>query len=207
MQDIFLQKFHPVHLKINIPTGFEITWCNPSNYRPVCILFNIPKIYERCIYDQIQLFFDSLLSKYQCRFRRDYSTRHCLITLIENWKKSVDNDGARGVLLIDLSKPFDDLPHELLIAKLDTYCFGKSSLKLIHSYLSNRKQRVKLNGKYSSWSKILFRVPQASVWGPLLFNTFICDMFTLLKTLILHIARTTLHHIVSIKETNFLLVI
>ena len=65
-----------------------------DNYRPVSILSNISKTYERCIYDQIQLFFDSLWSKYQCGFRRGYNAQHCLITLIEKWKKSVDNGGA-----------------------------------------------------------------------------------------------------------------
>ena len=110
-----------------------------DNYRPVSILSNISKIYERCIYDQIQLFFDSLLSKYQCGVRRGYNAQHCLITLIEKWKKSVDNGGPFGALLTDLSKAFDCLPHELLIAKPDAYGFDKSSSKLIHSYLSNRK--------------------------------------------------------------------
>ena len=145
------------------------------------ILSNVSKIYERCLYDQIQVFFESILSKYQCGFRRGYNAQHCLTTLIEKWKKSVDNGGAFGALFTDLSKAFDSLSHELLNAKLDAYSFDKNALKLVNSYLSNRKQRVKINNKYSSWSEILFGAPQGAILGPLLFNIFICDMFNFLE--------------------------
>ena len=91
---------------------------------------------------------------------------------MEKWKKSVDNGGAFGALLTALSRTFDCLPHELLIAKLDAYGFDKSSLKLIHSFLSNRKKRVKINERYSPWSEILL-----GILGSLFFNIFICDMF------------------------------
>ena len=77
------------------------------------ILSNISKIYERCLYDQIQVFFDSILSKYQCRFRRGCNAQHCLITLIQKWKKSVDNRGAFSALFTNLSKAFDCYSHEL----------------------------------------------------------------------------------------------
>ena len=125
------------------------------------------------------------MSKYQCGFRRDYNTQHRLITLIEKWKKSVDNGGVFGTLLTNLSKACDCLPHEFLIAKLDACGFVKSSLKLIHSYHSNRKQRVKINDRYSSWSEILFRVPQGWIVGPLLFNILICEMFYFLEDFVI----------------------
>ena len=83
------------------------------NYRAVSILSNIYKINKRSIYDQIQLFFDSLLPKYQCGFRGGYNAQHRLITLIDKLKKSVDNGGAFSALLTDLSKAFGGLPHEL----------------------------------------------------------------------------------------------
>ena len=97
--------------------------------------------------------------------------------MIEKWRKFLDAGGAFEALLTDLSKAFDCLPHELLIAKLHAYGMDVPSLKLLHSYLTKRKQRVKLNGTYSSWSEILFRVPQGSILGPLFFNIFLYDLF------------------------------
>ena len=84
-----------------------------DNYRPISILPNISKIYERCLYNQMQTYFDNLMT--------------------------------------DLSKAFNCLHQELLIAKLDAYGFDKKSVKLIQQYLSNRKQRVKVGNAYSSW--------------------------------------------------------
>ena len=104
-----------------------------DNYRPVSILSNISKVYERWIYDQIQNYFDQILSKFQCGFRKGFNAQHCLIALIEKWKKSVDSGGAFGALLTDLSKAFGCLSHELLIAKLEAYGFDEKALTLIYN--------------------------------------------------------------------------
>ena len=124
---------------------------------------------------------DPLLPKYQYGFRKGYSVQHCLPAMLEKWKNAVDKGKIFGALLTDLSRVFDSLSHDLLIAKLNAYGFSLPALKLVHSYLSNRKQRTKINNAYSSWEEILFGVPQGSILGPILSNIFLSDLFLVVK--------------------------
>ena len=77
--------------------------------------------------------------KFHCGFRKGYSTQQCLIALIQNREYDTDKVKPIGALLTELSKTFDCLPHELLVAKLHAYDFNLAALRLVHSYLSNRK--------------------------------------------------------------------
>ena len=110
-----------------------------DTYRPTSILPNVSKIYERCIYNQIQQYFDNILSKYQCGSHKGCNLQHYLIKMIEKWRGSADKGSAFDASIIDLSKAFDCFPHELLITKLHAYDFDMKSLNLIYDYLFNRK--------------------------------------------------------------------
>ena len=132
------------------------------------------------MYKQLYDYFDVIFSRNQCGFRKGFSVVNCLLPMIEKWRESLDQGGTYGALLTDLSKAFDCLPHKLIIAKVYAYRVDMPSLKLINSYLSKRRQRIKIKDVYNSWFEILFEVPQSSILCPLLFNIFICHLFMFL---------------------------
>ena len=110
-----------------------------ENYRPISILPNLSKVYERLIYDKMYHFHDQTFSKLQCGFRKDFSTEQCLIHMNEKQQKYLDTGGYSSVLLTDLSKTFDCIDHHLLIAKLNAYGVDTNSLYFLVSYLEKMK--------------------------------------------------------------------
>ena len=148
-----------------------------ENYRPVSCLPAGSKVFERILHKQISAYIEFYLSPYLCGYRKGYCAQYAIITILAKWKTALDETGYGGAILMDLSKAFDTLNHELLIAKLNAYGFSHDSLHLLYSYLSNRWQRTKINNAFSSWSEILLGVPQGSILGPLLFNIYLNDLF------------------------------
>ena len=130
------------------------------------------------MYNQIYGYIDKYLSPYLCGFRKGFSTQHCLTVMLERWKKALDNSNLAAALLTNLSKAFDCIDHELLIAKLEAYGFDHDSLTYVYSYLSNRKQRTQINGYFITWTDIKHGVPQVSILGPFLFNIYFNDIFS-----------------------------
>ena len=121
-----------------------------DNCRSVSILPNLLKFFERCLCKQMSTFFEDILSKYQCGFRKERSAQRCFLALIGKWTQSVDHGKALGVLLTNLSKAFDCPPHSLFIAKFKAYGFDNNSLNLGNDYLSHRFQSTQIGNEHSS---------------------------------------------------------
>ena len=121
----------------NTPVFKENVHTSKNNYRPVSVLLAISKIFEHIICNQLSAFFEEIFSKFQCGFRKNYSTQNCLLMMLESWKEAANKNKAFGALMADLSNAFDCLSHDLLIAKLHACGIELSSLKLLQDYLSN----------------------------------------------------------------------
>lgn len=152
--------------------------CN--DLRPISITPVISKVFELILNNQIQKFINlnRFINMHQSGFREHHSTATALVNVIDDLAQSLDKKNRFAVLvLLDFSKAFDCLDHVLLIQKLMLwYQFSPTALKLIFSFLSDRKQRVKLNGSLSNYRAVQSGVPQGSILGPLLFSLYLNDL-------------------------------
>ena len=123
-------------------------------------------------------YFDkNIFSKYQCGFRKGFRTQHALLVMLEKMKIARVKKGFCAAVFTDLSKAFECICHDLLIAKLNAYGLEQNALKLAYDYLSNRSQKTKVGSSFSTYLDIVYGVPQGSIFGPLLFNIDIYDLF------------------------------
>jgi hypothetical protein len=149
-----------------------------TNYRPISLLPAISKVFEKVMSQQIYKFFHDKKLFYcaQYGFRSEHSTEFAALEFVDRVIVDMDQMETPIGIFLDLSKAFDTLDHEILLHKLKFYGFDKNALKLMESYLTDRKQYVQMEDTISEYSNVSTGVPQGSILGPLLFIIYINDI-------------------------------
>ena len=148
------------------------------NYRPISILPALSKIVERHVFLSLSSWFNkyNLLFSSQSSYRKHHSCITAMVNLVDQLIANMDDKLISSLLMIDLSKAFDTINHELLITKLSIYGVSPSSLKWFKAYLTSRRQYVRIENVDSNSQIIRHGVPQGSILGPLLFIIFMNDI-------------------------------
>lgn len=161
---------------------------DPSHYRPISVLPVLSKLFERHIKSALSSHLDSLniLHPHQSGFRSGHSCETAIMRMHADWSQSRKENKTTAIIMLDFSKAFDVVSHQILIDKLCAIQTPSQMIRLLSSYLSNRTQRVGLNNSLSRPKKITHGVPQGSILGPLLFAIYINDLLALPISSVVH---------------------
>ena len=150
---------------------------DPNNYRPISLLSNFNRIFEKLMYKRMKSFIEKqdILCSSQYGFRDAHSTQHEILDIVDNIQTNIDNRLFSCGIFIDLKKAFDTVDHHILLNKLNYYGFRGVINTWFSSYLQGRTQTTQIGPHISNKANTSCRVPQGSVLGPLLFLLYIND--------------------------------
>ena len=164
-----------------------------ENYRPVSLTCILCKILEKIIVKQIihHIKANQLATLRQHGFTVGKSVTTNLLEVVNIWTEAIMHNIPVDVLYLDYQKAFDCVPHKRLIQQVHSFGISGEALNWIESFLSNRKQKVRVNGSESTWASVLSGIPQGSILGPILFSLFVNDIPTFVKSLLSMFADDT----------------
>ena len=169
------EQFKYAHITPELKKGNPDT---ASNYRPISLLPVLSKLIEKIVCRQLSRYIESapegdILPNEQFAYRPNHSTEDALTIAIDHWCRSVDDGQYVGICFVDMSKAFDRVNHELLLAELHNCGIGEVVLQWFRNYLDNRKQAVKVGVDLSSPVSCTRGVPQGSVLGPVFYSIYV----------------------------------
>ena len=126
-----------------------------DNCRPISTISNFTKLFESILFTQLNRYMQKKFSKYPTGFRKNHNTQNSLSRIIESWKVRLNNRSKVGAIIMDFSKAFDSLNHEILLGKLKAYGLDSNSVTFMKSYLTSRLQCCKIINSFSEWGKYL----------------------------------------------------